>query len=139
MWAAAFASGSSRVLIAGAVALTGACSGGGSSSGSTPTTPSPPTSGAATVTITNSGVSPQTLTVARGTRVTFVNNDNRPHDIESDPHPTHTDCPDLNQIGLLLAGQSRQSGALSIARSCGYHDHEQPDVKALQGTITIQP
>jgi hypothetical protein len=71
--------------------------------------------------------------------VTFVNNDTRTHDMESDPHPTHTDCPELNQIGILVTGQSHQSAALNTVRTCGCHDHEQPDVRSLQGTITIQP
>jgi plastocyanin len=133
------ASGFSHLLIVCALGLLGACGGSSSvGSSSTPTTPSTP-AGTATVTVTTGGVSPQSLTVARGTRITFVNNDSRTHDMESDPHPAHTDCPELNQVGILVPGQSRQSGALTVPRSCGYHDHEQPDVRSLQGTITIQP
>jgi len=45
------------------------------------------------VTITSSGVSPRSLTVTPGTQVTFVNNDSRSHNIASNPHPEHTDCP----------------------------------------------
>ena len=109
---------------------------GGSSGGSAP--PTTPGGTIVTVTITNNAVTPQSVTVPRGTRVTFVNNDGRVHDIESDPHPTHTDCPEINQIGLLSPGQSHQTGALNAARVCGYHDHDQPDTRSLQGTITIQ-
>ena len=49
-----------------------------------PTTPTTPTPGGTTFTITSTGVSPRTLTVPAGTRVTFVNNDNAPtrHDLE---------------------------------------------------------
>jgi plastocyanin len=83
-------------------------------------------------------VSPQSVTVTRGSRVTFVNNDNRNHDIESNPHPEHTDCPEINQVALLSPGQSRQTGVLNNVRTCGYHDHEQDTVRSLQGTITIQ-
>ena len=46
--------------------------------------------------------------------------------MNSDPHPEHTDCPELNQIGFLNPGQSRQSGNLNTARRCGLHDHERP-------------
>jgi hypothetical protein len=67
-----------------------------------------------------------------------VNNDTRPHEMYSDPHPDHTDCPELNQVGHLEPGQSRQSGNLVIARVCGYHDHINPDITSLQGNITIQ-
>jgi hypothetical protein len=76
--------------------------------------------------------------VSPGTRVTFVNNDNRTHDMNSDPHPAHTDCPELNDVGFLSPGQSKQSGNLNTVRTCGFHDHNQNSVTALQGTITIR-
>jgi plastocyanin len=91
-----------------------------------------------TVTIANNAVSPKNITVTRGSQVTFVNNDNQSHDMESDPHPIHTDCPEINQVGLLSPGQSRRTGILNIARVCGYHDHDRDMVESLRGTITIQ-
>jgi plastocyanin len=94
--------------------------------------------GGTTFTITSSGVSPRTLTVPIGTRVTFVNNDSRPHDMSSNPHPEHTDCPAINDVGFLQAGQSRQTGNLTVARTCGFHDHDQPTNSSLQGSIVIQ-
>ncbi|MFN8058432.1 MAG: hypothetical protein U0Q12_04655 [Vicinamibacterales bacterium] len=110
--------------------------------GSSPTTPStPPSSGgnsATTITISASGVSPKTITVTLGARVTFVNGDSRSHDMTSDPHPDHTDCPELNQVGFLTAGQSRESGNLVTVRTCGFHDHDQPSNANLKGTITIR-
>jgi plastocyanin len=92
---------------------------------------------AATITITAAGVSPSSVTVSAGSRVTFVNNDSRPHDMASDPHPAHTDCPGVN-VGFLQAGQSGTTQNLNTVRTCGFHDHNQPDVTSLQGTIRIQ-
>jgi plastocyanin len=92
---------------------------------------------AGTITITAAGVSPKTVTVAAGSRVTFVNNDSRPHDMNSDPHPEHTTCPEIN-VGFIAAGASGTTQNLTRVRSCGYHDHNQPEVAALQGTIVIQ-
>ena len=92
---------------------------------------------AATITITAAGVSPSSVTVSPGSRVTFVNNDSRPHDMNSDPHPEHTDCPEIN-VGFLAAGQSGTTQNLNRVRTCGFHDHNQPDVRSLQGTIRIQ-
>jgi plastocyanin len=92
---------------------------------------------AATITITASGASPQSVTVAPGSRVTFVNNDTRPHDMASDPHPLHTDCPEIS-VGFLQAGQSGATQNLNTVRTCGFHDHNQPDVASLKGTIRIQ-
>ena len=91
-----------------------------------------------TITITSGGVSPRTLTVSPGTQVTFLNSDSRPHDMASDPHPTHENCPPINQVGVLAAGQSRQTGNLNTVRSCEYHDHGLPQNTSLQGTIIIQ-
>ncbi len=91
-----------------------------------------------TVTITASGASPKTLMVPRGTQVTFVNDDSRTHQMNSDPHPTHGECPELDAVGFLAAGQRKQTGNLNTARACGYHDHNQPTNSALHGTITVQ-
>src|SRR5437764_15352147 len=110
-----------------------ACGGGG-----TTPTPTPPPANTTTITISNNAVSPKTITVSRGSQVTFINNDSRVHDMESNPHPEHTDCPQINQVGFLTPGQTRQTGNLNIARTCGFHDHENFDNTSLQGTITIQ-
>lgn len=90
-----------------------------------------------TITITSAGVSPKDITVSIGSRVTFVNNDSQPHDMNSNPHPEHTDCPALN-VGFIPAGQQGITQNLNVARTCGYHDHNQPSNTALQGTIRIQ-
>ncbi len=112
---------------------------GGSSSSTTTPSPSPtPTPAANTLTLSNNAISPQTITVSRGSQLTIVNSDTRVHDMDSDPHPEHTDCPELNQIGTLAAFQSRQSGNLNTARRCGIHDHNNPGSAALKATITIQ-
>jgi plastocyanin len=92
----------------------------------------------ATITITAAGVvSPSSVTVAPGQRVTFVNNDTRPHDMASDPHPAHTDCPAVN-VGFLQPGQSGTTQNLNTVRTCGFHDHNQDTNTSLQGTIRIQ-
>jgi hypothetical protein len=131
-----------RIAAAGSLAyIIAGCGGGSTSPGGTSPTPTPPPPsgpGAPTITIASNAVSPRSITATRGSRVTFVNNDNQSHDMQSDPHPVHTDCPEINQVGLLNAGQSRQTGILNTARTCGYHDHNRDMVESLQGTITIQ-
>jgi plastocyanin len=93
----------------------------------------------ATITITAAGVSPREVTVAPGSRVSFVNNDSRSHDMASDPHPTHGDCPAIEQgVGFIQTGQTKLTNNLNTVRVCGFHDHNQPDVVALQGTIRVQ-
>ena len=138
-------------------AMAAACGGGGSSP-TTPTptpvanpaptptptpTPTPPTTGpnptTATITIgANGTVSPSTVTIAPGGRVTFVNNDTRAHDMASDPHPEHSECPAINDVGFLQAGQSKLTGNLNTARTCSFHDHGLPGNAGLKGSIIIQ-
>jgi hypothetical protein len=137
-----------RSFAVAAVLATGALACGG---GSTPTTPSTPPAGgggggggggtpppgSVTVTITAAGLSNANVTVAAGGTITFVNGDNRVHDMSSDPHPQHTDCPGLN-FGDLNPGQQRTSAALTTAGVCQFHDHLNPGTASLMGRLTIQ-
>src|SRR5437773_12512901 len=95
-----------------------ACSCGGSSSSTTPSTTPTATN---TITITSSGVSPKDIVVSAGAQVTFTNNDNRDHQMASDPHPEHSDCPEIDVF--VGPNQSRQTSNLVTRRVCGYHDH----------------
>lgn len=103
---------------------------GGSSGG----TPAPTT----TITVTSSGVSPQELRVPVGSRVTFTNRDNRPHDFSGGPDPTQPECPEIDVAGFVTAGQSRQTGVFTTARTCRYHDHSYLGVAAFTGRIVIE-
>ena len=111
------------------LALLLASCGGGSSTPTPPTTPSNPY----TFTIISSGVSPKDLTVPPGTRVLFVNQDSRPHDMASDPHPEHTDCTEINAVGVLSTGQSRETLNLVTTKTCGFHDHNDPPPTTAAG------
>jgi plastocyanin len=136
----------SRLLALAAVIMAGlvpaSCGGGGggnSSGGPTAPTPDPgPPVATTTITITASGANPRSISIQAGQRVTFINNDARQHDMNSDPHPDHTDCPAINQVGFLSPGQQRETGNLNTPRTCGFHDHDQPNNGALTGRIIIQ-
>ena len=105
---------------------------------SSPTVPDNPPNPAITFTITSAGVSPKELRVAPGTRVLFLNSDSRQHEIGSDPHPDHTDCLEINQVGFISPGQLKETGNLVIVRTCGFHDHLNPTNTSLMGRIIIQ-
>lgn len=117
-------------IVATAALFTAACS--------SYSSPASPSQGSATVTITAAGVTPSSLTVYAGTIVTFVNQDSVNHDMASNPHPTHTDCPEVNQVRSLAPGQSKRTGAFGAARTCGFHDDSQPGNASLKGTITVR-
>jgi hypothetical protein len=76
--------------------------------------------------------------VPAGTRVTFVNNDTRAHEMDSNPHPEHTDCPEINQVDLINPGQTKFTGNLNTPRTCGFHDHLNAFTNNLMGSIVIQ-
>jgi hypothetical protein len=78
------------------------------------------------------------LVVPQGTRVVFINNDSRPHEMTSDPHPDHDLCPEINQVGLLRSGEMRETGNLVTVRTCGFHDHQNPDNRLLTGRVVIR-
>jgi plastocyanin len=128
----------------GSAILAASCgsSGPSSSSGPSPTTPSSTPAGAVattTIRIANNTATPKDIIVTRGSQVTFVNSDSTSHNMTSNPHPEHTDCPEINQVGFLSGGQSRQTGNMTTNRTiCGFHDHDNPNVSGLQGSITIQ-
>lgn len=115
-----------------ALALSGSCS---NNSTASPSAPAPP---ATTITISAAGANPRTLTVPPGSQITFVNNDSVAHEMFSDPHPEHTDCPEFDSVGHLAPGASRQTQNLTTIRVCGFHDHINPFVTSLTGSITIR-
>jgi hypothetical protein len=123
-----------RLMIRGvlltATILATACGG-----GSAEPSPGPST---VTVTITNGVASPRTFTVPRGGQVIFTNNDTVVHEMYSDPHPEHTDCPEFDSVGRLAPNVTRQTTNLSTARTCGFHDHLNPNTSGLRGSVTIQ-
>ena len=93
----------------------------------------------ATITITGSGVSPSSVTISAGQSVTFVNSDNRAHEIASNPHPQHGSCPSIEAgLGLISPGQTKSTLGFADVGTCGFHDHQDATNGSLQGTIRIQ-
>ena len=87
----------------------------------------------ATITYSDTGFSPSTLTVKSGDSVTVTNISSSELQMESDPHPAHTDNGDLNAGEI----QSSQSKTFTVTKTgtFGYHNHLKPDA---QGSITIK-
>jgi plastocyanin len=123
-----------RTIVGVCVALSISC---GGSNGATGPSPSPENPNQITISATGA-IGPTELVVAPGTRVLFINNDSRRHEMTSDPHPDHTLCPEINQVGLLQPGQRRETGNLVAVRTCGFHDHENPDNRLLIGRIVVR-
>lgn len=86
-----------------------------------------------TVSISDAGFSPAQVTVAAGTKVTFVNNGQGLHWPASDPHPTHTNLKGLDARKGLATGDT-YSFIFSTPGTWGYHDHLNPKLK---GTVVV--
>ena len=91
------------------------------------------------MTISAAGViTPSELVVSPGTRVLFINNHSRQHNITSDQHPDHLECPEINQVGVLRPGERRETGNLVAVRTCGIHDHDDALNRDLHGRIVVR-
>jgi plastocyanin len=91
----------------------------------------------ATISITAAGATPSSVTINSGGRVTFINNDTVPHQPSSDPHPLHTDCTRVN-LAVLNPNQQATTEALTVRRTCGFHDHLNDTNANLRGSIVVQ-
>ena len=79
-----------------------------------------------TITIGENGVDLSDVRISVGQQVRFVNNGSSVHEIASDPHPFHTQCPAINAVGVLGPGGSRLTSPFTVPGTCGFHDHRDP-------------
>lgn len=79
---------------------------------------------AATITYSDSGYSPAEVTVKSGDTVEIKNTSSRAMQFDSDPHPIHTDNPDLN-VGSVNPGES-MTFTVTKTGEYGYHNHLNP-------------
>ncbi|HEX7260077.1 MAG TPA: cupredoxin domain-containing protein [Candidatus Saccharimonadia bacterium] len=77
-----------------------------------------------TVNYDNNGFNPTTITIKSGQTLTFVNKTSSSIQPASDPHPQHTENPELN-VGNVSAGQSK-SVTPKKTGTFGMHDHLNP-------------
>ncbi len=72
-------------------------------------------------------------TVKSGQTVTFTNASTEDIQVDSDPHPVHTDEPELN-VGLISPNQS-QTAIVTKSGVWGFHNHLS---SSERGTLTVQ-
>lgn len=87
------------------------------------------------VTLTRDGASPRELHIFARDAATFVNRDDRPHEMRSDarlnPDPR---CATLS-VGLLMPGESLKAQLQPSGVVCFYRDERDPGNAALQGYV----
>ncbi len=95
-------------------------------------TEEPSAEAAVTITYDGNSFALSSNTIKAGETVKVINNSSRELDFDSDPHPVHTDNPELN-AGPIAAGESR-SFVLHTKGTWGFHNH----LNASQrGSLTV--
>ena len=87
--------------------------------------PAPVSTAPVEIVMTDSGYTPSTVTVKKGTTVTFKNNGTKLIWPASAPHPTHTDYPAFDPKVGIAAGAS-WSFKFDQVGTWRYHDHLNP-------------
>jgi hypothetical protein len=67
-----------------------------------------------------------------------VNVDRSPHEILSDSFHLHSDCPEINRVGFIVPGQSRQTDPFDTTRACGFHDHAHEGDPVFHGVVYVE-
>jgi plastocyanin len=96
-------------------------------------TSTPNQTSAKKITYTASGFQPASLTVNSGDTIEITNSSNGVLQFQSDPHPQHTDNPELN-VGVVSAGQTK-TFTVTTKGQWGYHNHLN---SAQHGEINVQ-
>lgn len=89
------------------------------------------------ITISTSGVNPQTLHVDSPVTVRFTNNDTVAHTLEPAPELKLDNCPEFNQLGTLEPGQSGSATFKTTVVICAFHDAANPTNRAFQGLVVV--
>lgn len=97
------------------------------------TSTQPPVDAASTITYSNDGFSPASLTVKAGTTITVKNDSARILQFNSNPHPEHTDEGELN-VGVVSPGKTK-TFTVTKAGTHGFHNHLND---SHTGTIVVE-
>lgn len=86
-----------------------------------------------TITYSDSGFSPKEVKVKVGETVTFKNDSTKSVQVNSAPHPQHTQFPELN-LGVIASGESK-AVTFTTAGTRKYHNHLDP---SQFGSIVVE-
>lgn len=94
-------------------------------------------SGTVTVTYEESGFTPASLTIAKGTTINFINKTQIPLWVASDPHPDHTDYPGFDVAAQGSVPEPGQDTSFTFEKigTWRYHNHSAPEDKA---SVTVK-
>lgn len=90
-----------------------------------------------TITFSDSGITPAQVTVKSGSFLTFQNNSTKKVSVGSDPHPTHTQNPEITGGEFVLDLEPGATSGVTMTKvgSWGFHDHLNP---AVRGKVIVE-
>jgi plastocyanin len=124
------------ILLIAVILLSGCTSSYVDSNAAPPTSPGdngPPLPPEHVVNIKDFAFSPQTITIKKGSSVTWVNQDSTSHIVASNPHPAHTDLPGL--VSSQLSQGQTYTFTFTKTGTFGYHCHLHP---TMTGTVIVE-
>ena len=89
------------------------------------------------MTLTRGGASPRELHIYARDVATFVNSDDRPHDIREDARLNGDARCGTVGVGLLMPGESKKAQLQPSGVVCYYRDERDPANPALQGYVLV--
>jgi len=93
--------------------------------------------GGVTISYTDDGFSPASVTVASGQAITWKNDSAETVQVGSNTHPTHTINQEITGGEFTIALAPGESKTVTVTKtgSWGYHDHLKP---SLVGTVVVE-
>jgi plastocyanin len=88
----------------------------------------------AMVSITASGFVPHTIFVKPGTRVSWINQDAKAHELAADPYPRNDSIPNFNNELML---QTNDAYSFVFSKTGTYHYHDQLNPFKFTGTVMV--
>jgi plastocyanin len=88
----------------------------------------------ANVSVTKDGFVPATIQIKKGSQVAWTNNDSSPHQVITDPHPTHTNLKSLDSSSL---GQG-ESFTFTFEKTGTFTYHDEMNPLNLKGTVIVK-
>ncbi len=90
---------------------------------------------AAKIDITSSSFTPETLQVAKGSKVTWTNTDSVAHRLAAEPFPLNNSIPGFNSNIVL---QPHDSYTLQFSKAGTYHYYDYKDHFNMTGTVIVK-
>ena len=80
---------------------------------------------------------PEQLMIAVGERVTFMNHDRTTYTIAGGPQPSNSGCPEIDVVGVLASGATRDTEPFTAAKTCEFRVSQNQSA-LLTGQIIIR-